>query len=66
MWDGIESAPRDGSAFLAYLRGNNPEVGYGRWDDVNEAWLMEAEHGMNWVDPTHWMPIPYPPSDCAS
>lgn len=67
-WKPIESAPKDGTWFLAYGLGPLPcQVmqwaeydGDGRltWRDYNGFEYMEG--------PTHWMPLPDPPETAAS
>lgn len=71
-WQPIETAPRDGSVFLAYQPADpsNPAVwpelmGVGyfyshgfRLDGVGG---YEVEYDLE--RPTHWMPLPTPPSD---
>ena len=50
-WREIDSAPKDGTFFLGYCDGNCDVVRYwGRWEV--DDW-----------QPTHWMPLPLPPSD---
>lgn len=66
-WLPIESAPRDGTAFLAYCPGKS---GYFARQDVQVlnwtgwgggAWetLSGGKYGLH--EPTHWMPLPTPP-----
>jgi hypothetical protein len=60
QWRPIETAPRDGTEFLAY----RPDAGVftASYDDEQECWF--ANYGFeDIVDdlPTHWMPLPPPP-----
>lgn len=66
-WRPIETAPRDGSTFIAWRGG----VIFTRWDDDryarkpmpfwggNDAWRGKRFQREN--NPTHWMPLPEPP-----
>ena len=62
-WQPIETAPRDGTRFLAFERWNADYQIYecwwgedfGNWEGWRDAWDSEPE-------PTHWMPLPKPPS----
>jgi hypothetical protein len=57
-WQKIDSAPRDGTGVLL-SDGKNIEVG--SWDEgYTHGW--GSTRG-NWLNPTHWMPLPNPPSD---
>ena len=64
-WQDISSAPRDGTKFLALMRGGN--------GDIEIAFHTGGEDGGFWVDSyappminedwmTHWMPLPKPPA----
>lgn len=55
-WQTIESAPKDGSQFLAY-----DSVGFTTvcWWDGGE--ICAAWDGTVFTDATHWMPLPEPP-----
>ena len=64
-WEPIETAPKDGTRVLLYdrfMREQDFAVFVGRW--------VMGLHGAGWYAtpgafskrPTHWMPIPKPPS----
>jgi hypothetical protein len=68
-WQPIETAPRDGTSVLLF----DGEIHEGFWDEVdfNEfsgTPVMSWNYGnLSWIDdtnfwPTHWMPLPSPPS----
>jgi len=56
-WKTIDTAPKDGGTFL----------GYDGWictmiyDRGNKVYLTDA--GRGFVYPTHWMPLPKPPTE---
>lgn len=61
-WLPIESAPKDGTHFLAFQRGGNPDH-YECW------WHEDWPRSSYWTDvadsepePTHWRPLPNPPT----
>lgn len=64
MWQPIKTAPKDGSAFLAYGEENIAAV---YWEDDFDGWqVYGAETYISeefWLSfkPTHWMPLPPPP-----
>jgi hypothetical protein len=67
QWQPIESAPKDGCEILAY----QPESGeqfvvYWNGDGWQYAVVQIAgvQHEIR-CDPSHWHPIPAPPSDAA-
>lgn len=60
MWQPIETAPKDGAWILAYWP-TMPISTYPRvvfWDD---GWIC-ADRDMGEYYPTHWMPLPAPPT----
>lgn len=64
MWQPMETAPTDGTPFLAYSR---PVVGSGCPPDLPPfisvcAWHPDAGFcTCELREPTHWMPLPEPP-----
>lgn len=62
-WQPIDSAPKDGTRFLAFRDGIMEVVWFKR------DWFYEGDTGLgsdNWLypkdhQPTHWMPLPEPP-----
>ena len=58
-WRAISTAPRDGTEVLADTSGLGRVVVY--WDDEESQWGT----GLGYLDrgaPTHWMPLPPPPT----
>jgi hypothetical protein len=61
-WQPIETAPKDGRDVLGF------------WPDRAEGHMAVAHYDQDrdrfrsdtveWRNPTHWMPLPAPPSDC--
>lgn len=81
-WRPIETAPKDGSAFLAYgihttsppdaQRGVKPGdnwwaiILYDVWRkraDGGDCWVFAKDGKYTWSEPTHWLPLPAPPSE---
>lgn len=62
-WQLIETAPKDGTRFLAYQGDREApryecwwhEDGFSHWDGWQDVWDSEPE-------PTHWMPLPAAPA----
>lgn len=77
-WQPIESAPKDGTYFLAVIEGFAPSVCAWqtypddweiepRWCDDLGVWFEEDAAAIEWLNssqyaPTHWMPLPEPPT----
>jgi hypothetical protein len=55
-WQPIETAPKDGTEFLAFQPGW--ELDFAWWDQARGMWM--DRHGDQTV-PTHWIPLPPPP-----
>lgn len=74
-WLPIESAPRDGRGIIVIdMTAEKPEAGqawfkHGVWTAVcpDGAIALEAEvyRAMTWPTPTHWRPLPSPPTGPA-
>ncbi len=69
-WQTIDSAPK-GYAILIWLPVGRPAVGHwekqGHHDRPRPYWTCSDEYifGRNWMranQPTHWQPLPAPPS----
>lgn len=59
-WQPIETAPKY-KDILLIGSGGTQVVGY--WDD-DDGWVCDyrGKGNFNYVDATHWMPLPNPPS----
>jgi hypothetical protein len=66
-WQQIETAPKDGTAFLAYWLRRYPDGT--RYEAITPYVVAFYERGRFWPyyleddQPTHWMPLPEPPND---
>lgn len=63
QWQPIETAPKDGTKFLAYpVFGKPCEVHIVWWEKLVRVSGWRAMFGV-WSprEPTHWMPLPAPP-----
>ena len=61
-WEGIESAPRDGTWILVWLGGlanvaDTVQWAFGDW------WDGRSGHVRSECPPTHWQPLPAAPAD---
>ncbi|WP_311270335.1 hypothetical protein [Sphingobium sp. WCS2017Hpa-17] len=72
-WQPIETAPRDGTHFLATAIVRNVKTG-ARWWETYVIWAddetgeihPDCDHGWSNIDDySHWMPLPAPPIDAA-
>lgn len=63
-WQPIETAPRDGTLIIGWEPGDVPRVCWPYWrTDQEGLWrYSDAFHGSYAITPTHWMPLPDPPS----
>jgi hypothetical protein len=65
-WQPIATAPKDGSMVLLYPSGcwtedeDCGEVGF--WDTDFNEWGRAGDVAEDYDGPTHWMPLPAPPS----
>jgi hypothetical protein len=58
-WQPIETAPKDGTDILVY---DNGVMFVTSWVDV-DGWQGWWETGRVEPPPTHWMPLPDPPTE---
>ena len=64
QWRPISEAPRDGTRIIVY-RPNAYKISHGYIDEIGEDYF-KGKHWMksNFVNqPTHFMPLPQPPTD---
>lgn len=57
-WQPIETAPDDGCEILLY---DGRSIFTGQWEDSYISGF--TDHRGHDCGPTHWMPLPTPPSD---
>jgi len=61
-WQPIETAPRDGTDILAYQQvAERDRILTMRFDRTAETFVTNV-HSFVAFEPTHWMPLPLPPS----
>lgn len=59
-WQPIETAPTDGSWVLIVADWKRAPVTIGFW---NAEWFaLHPQAGAIFTEPTHWMPLPDPPT----
>ena len=62
-WQPIETAPKDGTDFLAYSDACNV-YGVAYWNTFHHAgYLVCNDSARDFFNPTHWMPLPPPPAN---
>lgn len=60
-WQPIETAPKDGREIILFDPDYFPRSGFeGRYSAPGANWFSSFGSP---VEPTHWMPLPEPPSD---
>jgi hypothetical protein len=63
-WQSIETAPKDGTRVLLHHPHAEDETVvagfWGEWGGAGPCWI--TDHAEGWLNPTHWMPLPAPPS----
>ena len=68
-WQPIETAPKDGTAILAYwdcsLNGRiiDNDKCYAITRRKNSSWVNFEDDDDEYSEPTHWMPLPKRPAD---
>lgn len=67
-WQPIETAPKDGTNFLAAIEVQNNKTGDLWWEqhvicvDEDGDIPVDIERGWSFADYTHWMPLPKAPT----
>lgn len=62
-WQSIDTAPKDGSRFLAYEKTSNYSISECWWEsDFGGQWQGWTNDWDNEPNPTHWAPMPNLPS----
>ena len=62
-WQPIETAPKDGTKFLALMRTSNIEIAFhaeGEYGGFRVDSYAPPMINKDWM--THWMPLPKPPA----
>ena len=64
--DDMSKAPRDGTRVLLYAP-DSPDAGVGYYVADYGRWFSQDDDFNRWavMPPTHWMPLPTPPSEGA-
>lgn len=62
-WQPIETAPKDGTGFLAFWGKDTAldERSFGVVVFVSGEYRNTDDYGTTYGKPTHWMPLPEPP-----
>lgn len=60
-WQPIETAPKDRTALLLFLKSDEYRIG--SWQSENSYWMDDSDYTalVRAFEPTHWMPLPSPP-----
>ena len=63
-WQPIETAPKDETGILVVSGGVVGEANYKDYDGYEPGWFWINTYPQDSdpIDPTHWMPLPDPPS----
>lgn len=62
-WQPIETAPKDMTWILLYGYGNGTHTHtVGAWNSDRDIWQVDKCGNVYMPDPTHWMPLPKPPT----
>ena len=76
-WQPIETAPKDGRTILVFGKPDNLVISgdelltfkqaaiyTAAWDEIDSAFCLSGGSWLGpFVDPTHWMPLPAPPTE---
>jgi hypothetical protein len=68
-WQAMETAPKNGRHFLAVVEGKVRIVAFGKTSHIPlYGWNLADQGAEEWelCQPTHWMPLPEPPSPMTS
>lgn len=69
-WMPIDTAPKDGTYVLLVIPYDEPSVTVGAYDGVHprehwHSWRFDGDDGPCDIQPTHWLPLPSPPTDAG-
>lgn len=63
-WQPIETAPRDGTRVLAWVKGHLVMIAdFRKWGFNRESSWVSITGGEIHPQPTHWMPLPATPKE---
>lgn len=65
-WQPIETAPRDGTRFLAFSPFGSQRMDIVSWNDEADSWADFSGAWWPGGDLTHWQPLPAPPKEKES
>ncbi len=67
QWQDISTAPKDGTPLLGFWQNDEPlnahGQNYGVCRCVDGDWVSVDDVDESYNRPTHWMPLPPPPSE---
>ena len=64
-WQPIDTAPRDGTVILIYRTGSGDQRATIAYVNENGDWSCPEEFFLKRHPPTHWQPLPKPPSNVS-
>lgn len=62
-WQPIETAPKDVMHTIIVWTPEGAQLAW--WSEGNLCWLEQGSGKHLWDEPTHWMPLPEPPTSVS-